>query len=174
MISYSAVRKIPWCIDNYTTCTIQIIHTSQDWFNASHERPFSRSVLKSSVSKAAHQPGLFYSYDPSSTRTEQILWQLREGGKRERAGDRQGERRRGGKSEERVPRERVPVLHSSKSPHACQWGDSPAVTAAAVVEQSSRRGRCWHCTTIVLHTHITHSSQRKPEYWGKTWRKSYK
>lgn len=68
-----------------------------------------------------------------------------------------------GKSEERVSRERVPVLHSSKSLLACQWGDSPAAAAAAaavVVVQSSRKGRCWHRTAIVLDSHITHSTQR--------------
>ncbi len=89
----------------------------------------------------------------------------------------EGERRRKtekGKSEERVPWERVPVLHSSKSPPACQWGDSPAAAAAAAAEQSSGRGPCWHCTAVVLGSHITHSCLQRAEhqmdFWSRTLR----
>lgn len=120
--------------------------------------------LKRHISRGSSTPTI----PLPSTRTKQILWQLREGGKRESAGDSEGERRR----EERARRESLERrcrcsmapsrrLHANEEIPLQQAAAAAAAVAAAVVEQSSRRGpRCWHCTSIVLDSHITHSSQK--------------
>lgn len=129
---------IPVCANNSTIGTLPTAHKSSGAFSRSHERLFRPPVLKSSASKVAHQPR---SSTPHSTRGEQIfvtavrgVW----GGGVEGCGvwegvntaDRQGERRRKARAKSRSP-ERVPVLHSTESPPACQWEDSPAAAAAA-------------------------------------------
>lgn len=115
-----------------------------------HERPFSQSVLKPSLLGGSHQPSCSTPAIPLALALSRYGDSCAMGARGESTGDRQGEIR-GEEIGRRVSREKVLVLHSSKPPPACQWGDSPAV--AAVVEQSSRRGRSWNCTTAVLDSH---------------------
>lgn len=143
-IKWFAGSEIPVCTGEGTVGTPRAARKSSGTVSCSQERPSRRPVLKSSTSKVADQPRSSTSTIPTALVASRYLWQLcvcrggeggvcRLGGASERSRQTRREKEKG-ESEEQVPWERVPVLHSTESPPACQWEDSPAAAAASELE----------------------------------------
>lgn len=143
-IKWFAGSEIPVCTNNRTIGTLHAARKSSGTFSRSQERPFRRPVLKSSASKVADQPRSSTPTIPTALVASRYLWQLRAGkagGGVSSHGRQTRREKEKGESEEQVPWERVPVLHSTESPPACQWEDSPAAAEAELAAQQ----RCCRC-----------------------------